>query len=158
MDPARPDAVRRGRKGSLSVAVSWTPKLAIGEPTLDAQHQELFLRVDALLVAMRTGGGRAQLEEMFAFLQRYVLEHFQAEEALMRETDFPHLAEHREAHEVLIVKLVGIEEALRAQGPCSSQVLNAGALLCEWLREHVAEADLEFGRHLAAARRAPCAV
>jgi hemerythrin len=134
------------------VAVSWNPRLAIGEPTIDAQHQELFSRVDALLLAMRTGEGRAQLEQMFTFLQRYVLEHFQAEEELMVETAYPHLAEHREAHEVFIVRLVGIEEQLRREGPCSSQVMNASALLCEWLREHVAEQDVELGRHLAAVR------
>ncbi|MFO0582240.1 MAG: hemerythrin family protein [Anaeromyxobacter sp.] len=135
------------------MAVTWNERLAIGEPEIDAQHRELFERVDALLVAMRTGAGRERLEEMFGFLQRYVLEHFQAEEALMRAEAYPHLAEHRDQHEAFIVRIVGIEEQLREHGPCSSYVMNASALLCEWPREHVADADRHFGQHLALRRR-----
>lgn len=135
------------------MAVQWTERLAIGDPEIDAQHRELFERVDALLVAMRSGEGRERLESMFAFLQRYVLGHFQAEERLMRREAYPHLAEHARQHEEFIVRVVGIEEQLREHGPCSSQVMNASALLCEWLREHVAAADRELGAHLAARRR-----
>ena len=61
------------------MAIRWTSALAIGVANLDAQHEELFRRVDRLHDAM-LARDRTEAGELIRFLQRYVADHLEAEE------------------------------------------------------------------------------
>ncbi len=68
-----------------------------GNGLIDAQHEELFRRVNNLLESPdeeRT----SQAYEALDFLRTYVLFHFEREEELMRNSGYPEFDEHQVAH------------------------------------------------------------
>ena len=67
------------------MAIEWTEDLATGVPEIDAQHKELFSRINRLLEACNQGQGRAEVGKTLAFLEEYVLIHFSTEEKIMTE-------------------------------------------------------------------------
>ena len=81
--------------------MQWTPALAVGHELIDAQHQELFRRFDALVRAL-TEADRAAVGQLYEFLGEYVVSHFAEEERLMGATGYPATAIHRAAHERFI--------------------------------------------------------
>jgi hemerythrin len=130
------------------MTIAWSPRLAVGVPLIDAQHQELFRRIALFLEAMAAGRGRAQLMDTLQFLDTYVVEHFSAETVLMREAGYPHLQSHLRAHAHFVAEMRRIRLQIDRDEIETRTVVRAGALFCDWLREHIATADRDFGAFL----------
>jgi hemerythrin-like metal-binding protein len=79
--------------------IRWNPSLAIGVPEIDDQHQASFEYVTRVEDAVHAGHFNYRVEEIFNFLSAHAEKHFEAEERLTQETDYPGLAgqvlEHR---------------------------------------------------------------
>lgn len=129
--------------------IAWTPKLAVGVAVIDEQHQELFRRVAALLGAMSAGRGRSHLMDTLGWLDGYVIQHFAAEARLMRGSGYPLLDAHLGAHAHLVAELRKIRLEIDRDEIEARLVVRAGALLCDWLRDHIASSDLDLGAFLA---------
>ena len=128
----------------------WTPELSVGVASIDAQHQELFQRVNALLVAV--GGERQESEILatLAFLGDYVVTHFEDEERLMRETGYPAFPIQRAEHE----QFTGTFRQLRAKfarhGIDAILAQDVRRDVCDWLVRHVQRTDRALGEWLSA--------
>jgi hemerythrin len=134
------------------MAIQWTPDLAVGDAEIDRQHQELFAAVDALLEAMRVGKGKQEVEALLAFLERYVIEHFGAEERTMAQAKYPGLARQLAEHRAFTTDLALLGSQIRAEGARTTLVLQVNARVCGWLREHISKTDKALGRYLASGR------
>ena len=55
---------------------TWSARLATGVPVIDAQHELLFQRADALLAAMKERRSSPEVLALLDFLEGYVSEHF----------------------------------------------------------------------------------
>jgi hemerythrin-like metal-binding protein len=62
----------------------WSPQLAVGAEVIDAQHRELFHRVDRFVRALTEHAPAAETMHLLGFLGEYVVTHFADEEALPR--------------------------------------------------------------------------
>lgn len=79
--------------------------LVTGIPLIDRQHAEYADLVDKLFeMANRGGVNRQALSAEVDAVIRYAVEHFDAEEYLMRSANYPALAEHSQKHNVFRVK------------------------------------------------------
>ncbi|MGC4000247.1 MAG: bacteriohemerythrin [Anaeromyxobacter sp.] len=130
------------------MAIKWTPALAVGHPGIDAQHQELFKRLDALLVAMASGN-RDEITRLFDFLGTYVAEHFAMEEALMQASAYPGLAVHKAAHDRFVRDYLALKKLHDESGATAAVVIKAKSWLVEWLQTHIGSTDQQLARHLA---------
>jgi len=135
------------------MSLRWMPGLAIGVPALDDQHRELFRQVNLLLVAMRREIGAPEVGRLLEFLGRYVVEHFAAEERLMREAAYPALEPHRREHVDFVQAFQELCRSFVAEGATPPVVVRTNVWLCSWLRRHVGETDQALGHFLATARR-----
>lgn len=72
--------------------------LITGIPNIDAQHRELVHRIEELDVALYNNTAKVQLVMMIEYLESYVSEHFDAEEAVMMQIDYPDFSRHYEEH------------------------------------------------------------
>lgn len=126
----------------------WTESLAVGQRTIDEQHRELIDRFRWLLEACKEGKGRDKVAELFDFLDTYVIFHFQAEEQLMAEHDYPGLLEHKSQHAWLVGKLSELKGTLQADGPSFHLVVEANQTLLNWIVEHIRSTDVRFGKYL----------
>ena len=136
------------------MSLHWEPYLAIGVPAVDAQHQELFRRVNGLLEAMHRQRGAAEVERLLEYLASYAVEHFRDEERLMAEAAYPAVAAHRREHAQFVQEMDALVLAFEAEGTSPAVVVKLNVWLCGWLRRHVSDSDQALGRYLADLREA----
>lgn len=129
------------------MTIRWEASLAIGHDEIDAQHQRLFERVDALVESMGRRD-RAAAAAGFDFLGAYVTAHFSAEERLMEETEFPGLTVHRALHDRFVRDYRDLRAQFETHGPHGALAIKANTWLCDWLRTHIAGPDQHIARHL----------
>jgi hemerythrin len=134
-------------EGHSQGEVSWDPALAVGHDQIDAQHQELFRRFDALVAAMESGPS-AEIGELFAFLARYVVDHFGAEEKLMDETKYPGAGVHKAAHARFVRELGDLVAFYEANGASRAVAVKTRTWIGGWLRAHIMGVDLGLARFL----------
>lgn len=120
---------------------TWTEQLATGFPTIDRQHWELFSRSDALLAAMRGSEPAAHVKSLVLFLQDYVLRHFSAEEALMRDCGYPDTAAHEAEHSWFVTEFQKIADEFKTKGPTPGMTIALQQLLVDWLVRHTSTTD-----------------
>ncbi len=127
------------------LALQWSSALTLGVPDLDAQHRELFTRVDRLLDSM-LHGDRGEAATLAAFLREHVVLHFAAEEQLMQELRYPDTARHTEEHRAFAASMLELDSAFRERGTSAELVLRLEREVVAWLRDHVYVADVALGR------------
>ncbi len=129
------------------MGIRWTPALAVGHPIIDAQHQEIFRRLDALVQAMAKGD-REEVSRLFDFLGSYTVSHFAEEERLMREIAYAGATVHKAAHERFVRDYLELKQAFEKSGPVAAVVIRTKTWLVDWLKAHIAGTDQELARHL----------
>ncbi|HET9595343.1 MAG TPA: hemerythrin family protein [Anaeromyxobacteraceae bacterium] len=127
------------------MAIAFDDTLITGLPELDRQHRELFVRLDALIEAIRRGSSRQEVGHTLAFLRQYVVTHFADEEVLMREVGFPGREEHTAEHAAFVRDLTALEAEHRRDGASPGLVVRVNVWLTSWLRTHIYDADRRIG-------------
>jgi hemerythrin len=133
------------------VPFAWDPSYAVGHPTIDKQHQELFARMNALLGAMQARHGQEEVDKLLAFLSSYVVHHFGAEEALMRRHGYAGMAAHVAEHQGFEAELRRMADNYRKSGASASMVIALNHRLRDWLLGHVGRMDTQLAAFLARA-------
>ena len=126
--------------------VLWTDDLETGIEKIDEAHRELFARVSGLHEAMRAGR-LAEVPALVAYLQRYALDHFAAEEREMTTTGYPAIGQHRRHHQQFVEEFVR-HKALLELEVTPSAVVALSSWITEWLSGHVRKVDGDMARWL----------
>jgi hemerythrin len=127
--------------------ISWSDDFRIGEPKIDMQHEQLF----QLAATAAKAADKAAQTSAAMLLYRYVREHFQHEEAVMRDSHFPHYTSHVKLHEEIIEGLNSISADIAA-GRLHSQRLPT--FMNTWLVSHILQHDNLLAGHLRRQRHA----
>jgi hemerythrin len=128
--------------------IAWYPALAVGVPEVDEQHQEIFRRVDALTKSLMARRGAQELTTLFDFLGEYVVEHFGAEESLMRLHRYPGRAEHEEEHRRFVTDFAALRAEWERDGGTGFLLVKVNNRVSQWLTSHISRTDKELGRFL----------
>ncbi len=128
--------------------ILWDPDLSVGVEAIDAQHQELFARIDRLLDALRERHGAAEVGRLLEYLGEYVLAHFSSEEKLMLERAYPHYDAHRQEHQRFIREFGALRAEHAKEGPTVVLLIRVTNRVTAWLREHIYRADRELAAFL----------
>lgn len=78
--------------------VQWEPRLGVGNETLDAQHQAILARCNALADCL-DAADEARFDETFRELMDLARAHFAAEEALLAQHGYGELDDYRSERE-----------------------------------------------------------
>lgn len=128
--------------------LQWNNGLAVGHTLIDDQHCSLFSQFGELLAACEQGRGLDQLRQLFEFLDAYVAEHFQAEEALMARHVYPQMEKHQAEHRIFTDRLAVLRSDLAANGPSVPVLIRTNKALIYWLTEHIREVDAQLAAFL----------
>ena len=79
--------------------VTWKDFYSVGDPSIDAQHQQILGTINELYEALQKGKDRAVLKPILDRLLQYTLAHFEQEEQLMQEHAYPDSAQHKALHD-----------------------------------------------------------
>lgn len=123
----------------------WDDSIALGIPTIDAQHKALFEWINALNEAINKGEGSEAVNEIIWKLISYVTEHFSAEERMMMASNYPKLVEHRTEHDQFVARLQAIQVNFIDGNEMSKSVLD---FMVDWLVCHIKGTDQSFSRFL----------
>jgi hemerythrin len=126
--------------------IAWTPSLSTGNEVLDEQHKALFrwlAELDSAASDERTLFGAYAMTR----LKNYTRSHFAAEEALMKASGYPGLAEHIAEHESFRARLADLH--LKSIGEdISAETVK---FLTDWLTNHIAKSDMAYAPYLKSA-------
>jgi len=123
---------------------SWTQAMATGVNEVDNQHKELFRQLALLSDAMKSGQGRAKIEEILDFLGDYVVRHFAAEEKQMDEMACPAAEANKRAHAEFCATFKALRQRFDQEGAQTTLVLEISNTLSNWLVEHIAKIDTQL--------------
>ena len=131
------------------MALQWNSTLAVGDAEIDAQHRELFRRVDRLVEAV-LHRDRSEAASILEYLRTFVVEHFAAEERLMAEVGYPDAEAHAAEHRAFAAALREVDARYQANGCTAAVVHDLERRVVSWLAEHVYSTDVALGKFVQA--------
>lgn len=120
----------------------WTEQLLTGHPKVDQQHRHLFSMMEHLYQLAVTKGAQDQLTQAFEALGRYVITHFEDEENLMRQCNYPHLNHHSSLHRVLEQKTNSYLNLFHQGKQVNLEELVE--FCAKWIKNHVLIEDMKI--------------
>lgn len=126
--------------------MKWTDEYSVGIEELDEQHKHLVNLVNDLHGAMRVGKGREVVATVLTELVAYTVYHFQAEERLFEQYEYPERVEHKRQHDDLTAKVAELKEAFdRGKAMITIEIMD---FLSDWLNVHILKQDNAYSAFL----------
>lgn len=123
--------------------------LITGIPLIDEQHEKYAELVDRVFnEAMSEGLKRATLETEVDNVVAYAVEHFDAEECLMRSVDYPHYEEHVAKHNKFRDATSTMVEDMGKELVVDSYMAHLSRWLVEWFCSQVETDDRKLAAFL----------
>ncbi|MCG5243398.1 bacteriohemerythrin [Azospirillum doebereinerae] len=125
--------------------IQWSRWMSVGNDDLDEDHRVLIEIVNRLCTEASQHDPaviEATLDELIA----YTRHHFAAEEACMREANYPTYAAHKALHDALTRQVERYRETFLAnrEGISGEEVF----IFCaDWLGKHILKEDTRFGEY-----------
>ncbi|MFN3659993.1 MAG: bacteriohemerythrin [Brevinematales bacterium] len=122
--------------------ISWDESMSVGVAEFDGHHQKLVDLVNKLFDSMKAGKAKEVLGDILKELMEYTRYHFDAEERLMREYNYPAFVTHRLEHERLMQDVSTFYQKFQNGDVfLSLDIMN---FLKEWLAKHILESDMAY--------------
>ena len=135
-------------KGVIFMNLMWDSRWSVGVDKIDNQHKELFDRINKLVTAMKSGKGKDEVINTLDFLEEYVIKHFNDEEELQKQSNYPkYEIQHRE-HEELKKGLKDLRMVFETTGISALFVINVQQKISSWWINHIRNLDMELGEYL----------
>ena len=129
----------------------WKDTYELGVPLIDAQHKELFKRVEAFLQVLRSKdnweGKVPKLNETLEFMKGYVVEHFEAEEEYQKSINYPGYEAHKNIHNGMVDYVLDISRKFEESNYDQNLMQEFGGKLLAWLINHVAAEDQRIANY-----------
>ncbi|HOB19730.1 MAG TPA: hemerythrin family protein [Candidatus Atribacteria bacterium] len=123
----------------------WKDQYELGVPVIDAQHKELFRRVESFLQVLRSKDGWeakvSKLNETLEFMKRYVVEHFRDEEQYQLSINYPGYEAHKQLHTGMVEYVLEVSKQYEQADDKEQLMQQFGGRLLAWLINHVAAED-----------------
>lgn len=135
--------------GELLQNMIWNEDYRIGIDGIDRDHQHLLGMINALVTAVRSDEGNHDIKEMLVEIAKEVREHFDYEEMLMVEHQYPFRVEHMAQHAAYRNSINRLLCGLQIQVDKRDYlVLRINRLMLEWLVNHTIQIDRHLARFL----------
>lgn len=130
----------------------WKEKYRIDVELIDEQHQELFKRVSDFLQIIQNEDSwedkLEQVKETMAFMQEYVVVHFNEEEIYQEQINYPDIEIHKEAHAKFKEGVNDYVKIFEEEGFSKEKIQEFGGKLMTWLIMHVGKMDQKIGEYV----------
>ncbi len=124
--------------------INWTDKNNIGIKIIDEQHRGIISAINSLYYFIQTGHQEDIIKPTIVTLEQYIKIHFQTEEALMLEADYPDVEQHIKLHKSWTKKSkVIFYEALNNQDP-----MLLLKFLKDWWMQHIQYEDIKYTSYI----------
>lgn len=136
------------------MAIAWRKEMAVDGGAIDDDHRVLIDIINEFTAADVTETGVMLLHNVLDELSEYTKVHFAREEKLQAAVLYPYRDAHHHEHQELIRRLAGLHNMLGTSSlddQTQQQVqMKVGALLHDWLVEHIIKSDLRMAPYAGA--------
>ena len=122
--------------------ICWDESLSVGIAVIDEHHRYLFDLVNDLIDVVTNKMGARELGRVLKALSLYALVHFQAEERMMQQYDYPRLDIQIQQHQHFLKRMKEFNEELH-QNPLIAQ-FEILVYLRDWLIAHIRDEDTQL--------------
>lgn len=126
--------------------VEWKDSLSVGIDSIDNDHKKLLTLINNLQTAVYYPTGEAFERQALQELVDYTKYHFEREEKMMRDNEYPDYEPHKQQHEAMIAKVSGFLDAYEKDREGTVEEITV--FLKEWLLKHIAGTDMKYSDHL----------
>lgn len=126
--------------------ITWSDQLSVGVEEIDQQHQKLVQLINGLHNHMLAGDAGDIMNKVLDRVIEYTGFHFQTEEQLMLEYDYPDSEAHRHEHSDLVNTAVDLQQKLKSGH--AHITMETMHFLQDWLQHHILGSDKRFAEHL----------
>lgn len=124
------------------MAYVWDESFATGVAEIDEAHKMMFVWVNQLADAMRSGSGGGEVLRLLDLLENYASRHFAHEEGCMHEWRCPAANANKQAHAEFVAYVAKLKQECRTEGVTTPRVLELQRALGTWLRNHIMKVDV----------------
>jgi len=122
----------------------WTTEMSVDIPNIDAQHRFLFGQINELVDLRERGGSRERLLRVLKALMHFSDAHFDSEDEVMIDSDFPLFINHRAEHQKYITHLAGfVDQYVKEERNLPDKMLE---FLVAWWFQHTCQSDQKYAR------------
>ena len=126
--------------------VTWIDEYNINVEEIDLQHKRLLELVNNLHASVEACIDKETLKEMLVQLVDFTREHFETEEKLMKEHDYPEFKKHHKEHKILLKHM---NELVRMVSKGKSPTFYSDYdVSTDWALLHISEQDKQMGEFL----------
>ncbi len=122
--------------------ISWDGSYSVGIEAMDNDHKQLLSLINSLQTAVYYPTDEAFERKALRELVDYTKYHFQREEDLLREHDYPDYAPHKKEHEDMIAKVRDFCQAYEKDR--ERTIYDLTQFLKTWLIEHINGTDQKY--------------
>ena len=119
----------------------WDEGMELGHAEIDAQHRELFRRMEILVETCSEGDPARSVDEILDFLDEYVKTHFHTEEELMLRHGYMAYQFHKDQHTEFLGNLEFLKKQAHRKHKSADMVLQINQMLIDWVRNHILNID-----------------
>ena len=127
-------------------AIKWEDRYNIQIPAIDAQHKRLVELVNHLIAIQDRVTTDDEMARILGAMTSYLGEHFDTEEQMMIDHDYPAFASHREEHQDFVTRTAYYIATYQKSGALLKKDLLY--FLRTWLVDHISKTDAAFGAFL----------
>ncbi|WP_428897125.1 hemerythrin [Parelusimicrobium proximum] len=126
----------------------WDPILETGNKEIDAQHKELFNKLNNIIAAYQDGRDTEELQKTLDFLVEYTVQHFHDEEKLQKLYSYPDYNRHKEYHEAFKKTVVELLRELKEKNYSKELTEKVITTVSDWLLNHIKGDDFRLAAHI----------
>lgn len=128
--------------------LAWSESLSVNNIQIDNQHKELISKLNDYLNAYDDKKPKDKLVEMFKYLSDYTRVHFNSEERLMMQYNYPGYNFQKLQHANFTKTLDAFQKEFSENGSNLTLMIKTNHLLVDWLVNHIGKTDKELGDYL----------
>ena len=127
----------------MAAYIAWKDFYSVNNPLLDAEHKQIIESINELYVAMNGPMDSVAKKRVLERLVQYTQTHFDHEEKIMQEVDYPDLAAHRALHDDMRRQTIGLRTHLTLV--TARDVL---VFLKDWWLGHIQGEDKKYASYV----------
>ncbi len=128
----------------MATYLEWKDSYLVGVEEFDQDHQHLIGIANQAIAAAEADTKFADVRDLLDDLIEEAVVHFENEERIMGDVDYPGLAEHQEAHNQLIRTFIKYKSELKFK---RLEVSEVAGFIIDWLVVHIKTFDMNYGAY-----------
>lgn len=127
----------------MATYIAWKDFYSVGDPALDAEHKQIIENVNELYDAVQGAHGPEVTKCVLDRMVIYVRNHFDHEEKLLKEAEFPYFEVHKALHDKMRRQTLALRE--------NASLVTARDMLVylkDWWLDHIQGEDKLYSAYL----------